>query len=234
MQQFRIRDARLDARETGNLLAFLFTLDYCGADGPDGDARAGRRLFIEKQSVVCHQVAGIGGVVGPRLDSFRNTTRRFSWRPSCGITDRRWPRRCRPGRIERPLFRGTELRDLIAYLKSASVAADPEPLRLLPGDAERGSFGTELLRDTRDIKAVQEALGHADIGSTMGYTELANDRLAGHPNALLGRDMSGCSHAVVRHSMWLVMSHPKVSRNTVSKYLKSLNAPEKACEPGSV
>jgi len=29
-----------------------------------------------------------------------------------------------------------------------------------------------------DIKAVQEALGHADIGSTMGYTELANDRLA--------------------------------------------------------
>ena len=42
----------------------------------------------------------------------------------------------------------------------------------------RHSFGTELLRNTRDIKAVQEALGHADIGSTMGYTELANDRLA--------------------------------------------------------
>ena len=42
----------------------------------------------------------------------------------------------------------------------------------------RHSFGTELLRTTKDIKAVQEALGHADIGSTMGYAELANDRLA--------------------------------------------------------
>ena len=42
----------------------------------------------------------------------------------------------------------------------------------------RHSFGTELLRNTGDTKAVQEALGHADIGSTMGYTELANDRLA--------------------------------------------------------
>jgi hypothetical protein len=27
--------------------------------------------------------------------------------------------------------------------------------------------------------------------------------------------------------LWLVMSHPKVSRNRVSKYLKSLKAPEK-------
>jgi integrase/recombinase XerC len=42
----------------------------------------------------------------------------------------------------------------------------------------RHSFGTELLRKTNDIKAVQEALGHADIGSTMGYAALADDRLA--------------------------------------------------------
>jgi cytochrome c2 len=40
--------------------------------------------------------------------------------------------------IERPLFRGTELRDLIAYITSESVAAAPGPLYLLPGDAEQG------------------------------------------------------------------------------------------------
>ena len=28
----------------------------------------GRRLFTEKRCVVCHQVAGIGGVIGPSLD----------------------------------------------------------------------------------------------------------------------------------------------------------------------
>lgn len=42
----------------------------------------------------------------------------------------------------------------------------------------RHSFGTTLLRQTRDIKAVQEALGHEDIGSTMGYVALSNERLA--------------------------------------------------------
>jgi len=42
----------------------------------------------------------------------------------------------------------------------------------------RHSFGTELLRKTNDIRTVQEALGHADIGSTMGYAALADDRLA--------------------------------------------------------
>ena len=138
VQQFRVRDARLDARETGNLLAFLFTLDYWGADGPDGDARAGRRLFIEKQCVVCHQVAGIGGVVGPRLDSFRQyhspiLLAAIMWNHGPQMAEEMQARG-----IERPLFRGTELRDLIAYLKSESVAADPGPLHLLRGDAERG------------------------------------------------------------------------------------------------
>jgi hypothetical protein len=51
-QQLQPREPRLDARETGNLLAFLFTLDYWDADGARGDVRAGRRLFIEKQCVV--------------------------------------------------------------------------------------------------------------------------------------------------------------------------------------
>lgn len=138
VQQFRVRDASLDARETENLLAFLFTLDYWDADGADGDARAGRRLFIEKQCVVCHQVAGTGGVVGPRLDSFRQyhspiLVAAIMWNHGPQMAEV-----MRARGIERPLFRGTELRDLIAYLKSESVAADPGPLNLLPGDAERG------------------------------------------------------------------------------------------------
>ena len=138
VQQFRVRDARLGARETENLLAFLFTLDYWDASGADGDARAGRRLFIEKQCVVCHQVAGTGGVVGPRLDSFRQyhspiLLAAIMWNHGPQMAEV-----MRARGIERPLVKGTDLRDLIAYLKSESVAADPGPLYLLPGDAERG------------------------------------------------------------------------------------------------
>jgi cytochrome c2 len=138
VQQLRALDPRLDARETGNLLAFLFTLDYWDAGGAEGDARAGRRLFVEKQCVVCHQVAGTGGVVGPSLNSFRQyhspiLVAAIMWNHGLQMAEA-----MRARGIERHLFRGTELRDLIAYLKSESVAADPEPLYLVPGEAEHG------------------------------------------------------------------------------------------------
>jgi len=59
-----------------------------------------------------------------------------------------------------------------ARLKTYSTIANCIPHRF------RHSFGTELLRKTNDVRTVQEALGHADIGSTIGYTALADDRLA--------------------------------------------------------
>ncbi len=80
----------------------------------------------------------------------------------------------------------------------------------------RHSFGTELLRTTKDIKAVQEALGHADIGSTMGYTELANDRLA---------QAIGAGYCDIGAG-WLCLIRFR-SGGTRCKCLRSLNAPEK-------
>lgn len=137
-QQFQSREPHLDARETGNLLAFLFTLDYWDADGARGDIRAGRRLFIEKQCVVCHQVGGTGGVVGPSLNAFKQHNSpillaAIMWNHGPPMAEA-----IRAAGIERPHFRGTELRDLIAYITSESVAAEPGPLYLLPGDAEQG------------------------------------------------------------------------------------------------
>lgn len=136
-QQFRGPEARLDARETGDLLAFLFRLDYWDGDG-DGDARAGRRLFIEKRCVICHQVAGTGGVVGPSLGRFKEyhspiLLAAIMWNHGPQMAEV-----MRVRGIERPLFRDTELRNLIAYLKSESVAGEPGPLYLLPGNAEQG------------------------------------------------------------------------------------------------
>lgn len=138
VQQLSALDPRLDARETGNLLAFLFTLDYWDAGGADGDGRAGRRLFVEKQCVTCHQVGGTGGVVGPSLNAFRQyhspiLVAAIMWNHGPQMAEA-----MRARGIERPFFRGTELRDLIAYLKSESVAADPGPVNLLPGAAEQG------------------------------------------------------------------------------------------------
>ncbi len=41
----------------------------------------------------------------------------------------------------------------------------------------RHTFATDLLRESKDIRLVQKALGHASIATTMIYTHIVDDRL---------------------------------------------------------
>jgi integrase/recombinase XerD len=41
----------------------------------------------------------------------------------------------------------------------------------------RHTFATELSRQTKDIRLVQKALGHADLSTTMIYTHIVDDDL---------------------------------------------------------
>ncbi len=133
--QLRAPEPRLNARETGDLVAFLFTLDYWDADG---NARAGRRLFIEKKCVICHQVAGTGGVGGPSLDRFKEYNSPILLAAMMWNHGPQMANAMRTRGIDRPTLETTELRNLIAYLKSESSAPVAGPLYLLPGDARQG------------------------------------------------------------------------------------------------
>lgn len=135
MRQRAVPRPHLNAREAGDLIAFLFTVNYFD---PPGDPAAGRRLFAGKQCVVCHQVGGIGGVVGPNLDFIGQygspiLVAAAMWNHGPAMTEA-----MRSRRIERPTFRESELLDLIAYLKSASPAPVEGPLYVLPGRAAEG------------------------------------------------------------------------------------------------
>ncbi len=135
MRELGISRPTLYPRETNDLIAFLYTLDYFD---PPGNVEIGKRLFAEKGCVICHQVGGTGGVIGPNLDFLKQygspilvATAMWNHGPAMAES-------MRARGIARPTFRGSELNDLIAYLKSASPAPAEEPMYVLPGRAEEG------------------------------------------------------------------------------------------------
>lgn len=130
MQEMGIPSPQLDARSAGDLVAFLFTLDYFD---PPGSREAGRTLFQDRRCITCHQVEGSGGIVGPNLDFFKQQGTPISlaaalWNHGPGMSEA-----MRTRGIRRPTFRERELGDIIAYLQSASPVPSSERLYVLPG-----------------------------------------------------------------------------------------------------
>lgn len=135
MQELGIERPQLSEREAGDLVAFLFTLDYFD---PPGDSEAGARLFDEKQCVVCHQVGVHGGVAGPSLDHLGQYGSPILVAAAMWNHGPSMQTMMEKKGIERPTFSGTELTDLIAYLESISPPSLAGPLYVLPGDANEG------------------------------------------------------------------------------------------------
>jgi mono/diheme cytochrome c family protein len=135
MQQIGITRPHLDVQEAADLIGFLYTLNYFDAPGA---AAAGRQLFTEKRCIVCHQVDGVGGVVGPNLDFLRPFRSPIyvaaaMWNHGPQMADAMAARG-----IRRPTFTGAELRDLIAFLAPGTSGRAEGPIYVLPGRADNG------------------------------------------------------------------------------------------------
>ena len=135
MAELGIARPQLDARETGDLVAFLFTLDYFD---PRGNEDAGRRLFNEKRCVVCHQVGGAGGVVGPPLDALKQYGSPIYLATAMWNHGPQMAEVMKAKGIPRPTFKDADLRDLIAYINAASPVLPQGPLYVLPGRTVQG------------------------------------------------------------------------------------------------
>jgi mono/diheme cytochrome c family protein len=135
MRQLGITRPQLDAKEAGDLVGFLYTLNYFD---PAGSADAGKRLFSEKRCIVCHTVRGAGGVVGPNLDHLQQ------FRSPIFVASAMWnhgpqmAEKMKERGVERPTFTAKELRDLIAYLAPATGGPEEGPLYVLLGRPESG------------------------------------------------------------------------------------------------
>jgi mono/diheme cytochrome c family protein len=135
MQQLGIARPHLEVQEAADLIGFLYTLNYFDAPG---NVAAGQRAFTEKRCVACHQVDGVGGVVGPGLDFLRPFRSPIyvaaaMWNHGPQMTDAMAARG-----IQRPSFTGAELRDLIAFLAPGTGGPPDGPIYVLPGRADNG------------------------------------------------------------------------------------------------
>ena len=135
MKQLGITRPELTAREAGDLVGFLYTLNYFD---PPGNAAEGRRLFSEKKCIVCHQVGGTGGVVGPNLDGFKQFAAPIFVAAAMWNHGPAMAEAMKTKGIERPTFTAAELRDLIAFLAPATGGPPEGPLYVLPGRPELG------------------------------------------------------------------------------------------------
>ncbi len=162
MRKLGIKPPQLSPRETGDLAAFLASLNYFD---PTGSPKSGSRVFEDKQCIVCHQVEGRGGVIGPSLESIVQFGPIFiaaaMWNHGPGMA-----RAIQEKGLERPVFKGTELRDLTAYLNSVSVGGSDRPLHVLPGRAEEGEklFASKGCVDCHGIKGLGGPVGPALAG----------------------------------------------------------------------
>ncbi len=136
----RMREAgtgtpHLDPWEAADLTAFLFWLGYFD---PDGDSEIGAQLFVTKGCVVCHQVRGVGGVVGPNLDFLSQYGAPIQIAAAMWNHGPQMAAELSRRGVRRPTFAGSELVDLIAYLETANEDPPGGPLYVLPGRAEEG------------------------------------------------------------------------------------------------
>jgi len=146
MRRMGIMRPALSAREAGDLIAFLYTLHYFD---PPGDATAGRRLFADKKCIVCHQVGGTGGSVGPKLDSLKQFASSMYLAAAMWNHGPAMAEAMKTQGVDRPTLTAEDLRNLSAYLAPATSPLVDGTLYVLPG---RPELGRNLFSDKGCIK----------------------------------------------------------------------------------
>lgn len=157
-QQLAVEWPRLSRRQAGDLIAFLFTVNYFDRLP---DIEKGQSLYTRKRCVLCHQVNGVGGVVGPDLDHPAASGSAIQiatamWNHGPAMT-----RELEARGLERPSFTGDELLDLIGYIRTTSTAVTDEALYFLPGDAVSGGelFGERGCAQCHSVGGVGGSVG---------------------------------------------------------------------------
>lgn len=134
MQRQNVRALPLNEREVRDLFAFLYVVRYL--DEP-GDAARGGQLFESKGCIRCHAVHGQGGTVGPDLANIGGVDTPIEWAQTLWNHAPAMEKNFSQAGVAWPRFAGSEMNDLLAYVRQVCGAPRSES-QLLPADPARG------------------------------------------------------------------------------------------------
>lgn len=135
MADKKVKWPTFKVREMADLISYLYYLNYFGKPG---EYKKGKTAFTQKACVQCHSIGGRGGDRGPSLDTYgaaasplKMVTAMWNHGPKMvGVqTDLN---------IETPRFDGSEVADILAYLRASTTKLKMEAEYLSPGDPQKG------------------------------------------------------------------------------------------------
>jgi mono/diheme cytochrome c family protein len=161
-QEKRVPRPRFEPGEMASLLSFLY---YLGSLDPPGDATTGARLFSQKGCEICHSLGGKGGSVGPRLDKYSRYTSPLFLTAALWDHGKRMAETMERLKVPRPTFQGTDIADLLAYIRSAGGGT--ERVYVPPGKPKDG----EALFTKKRCVECHSVRGHGGkVGPDLGVT----------------------------------------------------------------
>ena len=119
--------------EMTDLFSFLYSVR--SFDEP-GSAERGRRVMLEKRCATCHSVEGQGGRLGPNLSAWAAYRNPVVWAQAMWNHAPQMQQVMATRGFAWPVFAGTEMADLIAYVQSQTPSG--AAIHMVLPDAARG------------------------------------------------------------------------------------------------
>lgn len=158
-------------REMDDLLAYLYYLNYF--DKP-GDYVRGEKTFAQKGCIKCHRVGKIGGDVGPSLDPYGEQASPVAMVANMWNHGPNMALRMERLSIPKPVLEGTDVSDLLAFIRGATATSGARREYIAPGNPVKGRklFEEAGCSHCHAVRGIGGGKGDGSVGPDLAESDL--------------------------------------------------------------